>query len=210
MSQSPDDTIHVITDDKTHFPMIEIGNIGSFTLWPITKIQFERYMAEANQFGDRWYDEILSCNPRVSYHQVNKTNYEQLFITGLHIEEVRSFSKWFGKSFRVPTTEEWRQIYRLISTLPEGFTAPLDISYPANTMWKKIAKIAKSPIKFSLMQEGVIEWVRDGENYTALGAPRPAIYPNTFNPLTDFVKQFKRDERLNYLGFRLIKGRDHE
>ncbi len=209
MPQSPDDTIHVITDNKTHFPMIEIDNIGCLTLWPITKIQFEMYMAQANQYGDKWYEEILSCNPRVSYQQVNKSNYERLFITGLHIEEVHSFSKWFGDDFRVPTAEEWRQIYRVISTLP-GFNAPLDMSYPANEIWKKITKISNSAIKFSFMQHGVIEWVRDREKYKAVGTIRPTTYPNTFSPLTEFIQKIKPNERLNYLGFRLIKGLDHE
>ena len=60
------------------------------------------------------------------------------------------------------------------------------------------------------MQDGVIEWVSNGEKYTALSAIRPTIYPNTFNPLKDFVEKFKQDERLNYLGFRLLKGFDHE
>ncbi len=209
MSQSPDELIQVITDDKTHFPLIKIENIGVLTLWPITKIQFEMYMSQVNRYGDNWYDEILSCNSRVSYQQVNKTNYERLFITGLHIEEVLLFSKWFGESYRVPTAGEWRQIHRLISTQP-SFIAPLDMSYPADIIWKKIAKISNSPIKFSFMKDGVIEWVRDREKYTAVGTIRPTTYPNTFNPLEDFVKKIKQDERLNYLGFRLIKGVDHE
>ena len=209
MSQLSDDTMRVVADNKSHFPLLEIKGVGSLTLWPITKIQFEMFISQVNRYGDTWYDEILSCNPRISYQNVSKKNYEQLFITGLHIEEVLSFSKWFGEDFRIPTVEEWRQIYGLISTLP-GFTAPLDLSYSANIIWKKITKISNFPIKFSLMQDGVIEWVSNGEKYTALSAIRPTIYPNTFNPLKDFVEKFKQDERLNYLGFRLLKGFDHE
>jgi hypothetical protein len=204
MSQSPDDTIHVITDDKTHFPMLEIENIGFFTLWPITKIQFEMYMSEVNRLGDRWYDEILSCNPRVSYRQVNKTNYEQLFITGLHIEEVHSFSEWFGKDFRIPTVQEWREVYRLMDNLP-CFEPPADMSYPANQIWKKLIKISTPPIKFSMMKDGVVDWVSQGNSYVGIGAPRNGFYQAAWNPLTDTVKKIKPDERLNYLGFRLIR-----
>ena len=201
--------MRVVVDNKSHFPLLEIKDIGSLTLWPITKIQFEEYISQVNQYGDTWYDEILSCNPRISYQNVSKKNYERLFITGLTIEEVQSFSKWFGEDFRIPSVEEWREIYRLMGT-QDDFSPPSDMSYPANKIWKKLSKFSNSPIKFSFLQDGVIEWVSSGENYAGLGAPRPSLFPNAFNPLTDIIKKFKRDERLNYLGFRLIKGFDHE
>jgi len=209
MSQLSDNAMSVVTDNKTQFPLLEIKEIGSLTLWPITKIQFERYISETNRYGDFWYDEILRCNPRISYPHVSKKNYEQLFITGLHVEEVLSFSKWFGEDFKIPTVDEWREIYRLMGSQP-NLKPPSYLSYPANEIWKKLTKISSSPIKFSMMQEGVIEWVKDGEKYTALGAPKSDVYPTTWNPLTDLVKKFKQDERLNYLGFRLIRGNEHD
>jgi len=209
MSQLSNDTMRVVVDNKSHFPLLEIKDIGSLTLWPITKIQFEEYISQVNRYGDTWYDEILNCNPRVSYQQVSKKNYERLFITGLNIEEVLSFSKWFGEDFRIPSVEEWREIYRLMG-IQSDFPPPSDMSYPANKIWKKLSKFSNSPIKFSFLQDGVIEWVSSGENYAGLGAPRPNLFPNAFNPLTDIIKKFKHDERLNYLGFRLIKGFDHE
>ena len=209
MSQLSNDTMRVVVDNKSHFPLLEIKDIGSLTLWPITKIQFEMFISQVNQYGDTWYDEILSCNPRISYQNFSKKNYERLFITGLNIEEVLSFSKWFGEDFRIPSVEEWREIYRLMGTQSD-FPPPSDMSYPANKIWKKLSKFSNSPIKFSFLQDGVIEWVGSGENYAGLGAPRPSLFPNAFNPLTDIIKKFKHDERLNYLGFRLIKGFDHE
>jgi hypothetical protein len=208
MSQSSDDAIRVLTDDKTHFPLIEIKDIGSLTLWPITKIQFEMYISQANRYGDTWYDEILMGNPRVSYQKVNKKNYEQLFITGLHIEEVFLFSKWFGEDFRIPTVEEWREIYRLMAT-QSGLTAPPDMSYPAKKIWGKMTKFSNSPIKFSLMEDGVIDWVISGDNYVGLGVPRPNLLPNTFKPLENIIKPLKIDKRLNYFGLRLIKRVRH-
>lgn len=208
MSQSSDNAIRVLSDERTHFPLVEIKDIGSLTLWPITKIQFEMYISQVNRYGDTWYNEILMGNPRVSYQKVNKKNYEQLFITGLHIEEVLLFSKWFGEDFRIPTVEEWREIYRLMTSHP-GFTSPSDMSYPANKVWKKITKFSNTPIKFSLMQDGVIEWVSSGDNYVGLGAPRPNLLPNTYDPLRDIIKPLKIDKRLNYFGLRLIKRVRH-
>jgi hypothetical protein len=205
MSQSTDDPIRIITDDKTHFPMIEIENMCFLTLWPITKIQFEIFMSEVNQYGDKWYDELLSCNPRISYNQANKDNYEQLFITGVHIKETLPFSKWFGEEFRIPTVKEWRNAYKIVSNLSD-FKKPLDLSYPANEIWKKVSKFSKHPIEISMMQKGLIEWVKDGKKDVGIGAPKST----TLNPHSDLVEILNRNERLKDLGFRLIKGGDYE
>jgi hypothetical protein len=204
MSQLSDDSIRIITDKKTGFPLIETDEIGSLTLWPITKIQFEMFMSETNRYGDFWYDEILKCNPRISFQQITKKNYEHIFMTGLHIDEALAFSKWLGEEFRIPTIEEWRTTFRLMGNQPV-LKPPADMSYPADTIWKKLMKISSSPIKFSLMQDGVVDWVSQDTGYVGVGAPRDNFYQAAWNPLTDTVKKFNRDERLNYLGFRLIR-----
>lgn len=209
MSLFCDDLIRVVSDNKTHFPLLEIENIGSLTLWPITKIQYEMFISQANRYGDTWYDEILTFNPRISYQDFNKKNYERLFITGLHVEEAQSFSIWFGEYFRIPTVEEWRNIYQIICD-QDFFTCPSDISIQANIIWEKIMKFSKSPIQFTLMKDGVVEWVKNGEEYVGLGAPRPHFHPNVLNPETDLVSKIKRNERLHYFGFRLIKGIDYD
>jgi len=211
MSHSSDTTIRVTLDEKTHFPLVTIKDIGTLTLWPITKIQFEMYISQVNQYGDTWYDEILKCNPRVSYQQVTKKNYEQLFISGLFIEEVHSFSKWFGQGFRILTVDEYTKIYRLMESQPSITAPPNDMSYPAKKIWGKMREFSKnSQIKFSLMQDGLIEYVSSRESFEGRGAPRSNILPNALNPLTDPVKKIKSEDRLNYLGFRLIRGIRHE
>ena len=148
-------------------------------------------------------------NPRVSYQQVNKNNYERLFITGLHFDEGDLFSKWFGEDFQIPTVEEWRETYNRLMTSQYGLTAPPNMSYPAKKIWGKMTKFSNSPIKFSLMQDGVIEWVRNGDNPVGLGAPRPILLQNTYDPLRDVIKPLKIDKRLNYFGLRLIKRGRH-
>ena len=209
MSQQSDDSECIITDNKTRFPLLEIKKIGTITLWPITKIQFEMYISETNQYGDFWYDEILKCNPRVSFHQITKKNYEQTFVTGIHVDEALSFAKWFGADFRIPTIEEWREIYQWLST-QSVITPPTDMSYSAERIWKKLMKVSTSPIKFSLMQDGVVDWVKQGTGYVGVGAPREKFYPAAWNPLTDTIKKINHNERLKYLGFRLIQGDEHD
>jgi len=205
MSQLSDELIHIITDKKTHFPLMEIKGFGSVTLWPITKIQFEMFMSETNKFGDFWYDEILDHNPRISFKNFNEGNYEQLFITGLLPEEAMSFSQWFDTGFRIPTGEEWREIFKLLNA-QLNFNKPSDLSNPANKIWDKFSQFSETPIKFSLMQEGVFDWVQDGGEYGAYGKPRLSKYPHTCNPLRDApLKKFRIDVRSKYQGFRLIR-----
>jgi len=205
MSLLSDDLITIVTDEKTHFPLLEIEKIGYLTLWPVTKVQFETFVTQVNNYGDSWYDEILTYNPRISFQNFSKSNYEQLFITGLHIEEVQSFSKWFGEGYRIPNVKEWRNIYNRLSE-DVFFSCPSDISYPAKIIWKKFKKFTNSPIQFSLMKDGIIEWVKDGEKFLGLGSPRSNFYPNVLDPSTDLVTKIKQTERLHYFGFRLIKG----
>lgn len=206
--------LKVLTDDKTKFPLIEIPDIGTLTLWPITKIQFEKFIAQSNQYGDVWYDEILKCNPRVSYKSVDKKNYEQLFITGLYPKETVPFSKWFGEGYRIPTVKEWRDVYQLLSSSSNTLAEPAGVSEQAKKIWEKIRSFSEIPeplplYKFLLMEGGVIEWVRkDNENYVGIGRPRNDLHPTCHNPLTDLFERPRKsipDKRLEYHGFRLIR-----
>jgi hypothetical protein len=51
----------------------------------------------------------------------------------------------------------------------------------------------------------VVEWVRQGQTWVGLGAPRPQFHPNLWDPLTNEVKPLRLDERLPYFGFRLVR-----
>lgn len=210
MSHSSDTTIRVTTDEKTHFPLVTIKDVGCLTLWPITKIQFEMYISQVNKYGDKWYEEILKCNPRVSYQQVTKKNYEQLFISGLHFKETLEFSKWFGEDFRLPSVNEYEKIYNIVANQKYFMKAPTDMSYPAKKIWEKLMKFSNSLSKFALMDDGLFEWVGHGEKFVGKGAPRPQLYPNTFTPTRDTVEPLNYEKRQDLFGFRLIKGGDDE
>jgi hypothetical protein len=192
-----------ISVDKTGFPLVEVKELGIINIWPITKVQFERFMSETNMFGDKWYDSLLRLNPRISYKYFDKNSYERLFLTGIKPEEVISFAHWLGEDFDLLTLDEWRSVYRVFGfhSVPE--LPATGLSTPANTIWLKLRAFSKTLTGFALMHDGLIEWVRKGTNYIGLGTPRHSFLPNAYNPLNDEV--ILLEERLFYLGFRLIR-----
>lgn len=210
MSPLSDNAVRITTDEKTRFPLMEIEEVGSLTLWPITKIQFEMYITEVNQYGDCFYEEILQRNPRISYQQFHKKDYERLFITGLSLKEIHAFSTWFGKDFGLPTLEEYLKIFQFVDNQAGFIPPPDDLSPPAKKIWQGMEKISKSPIQFSLLKDGFIEWVKNGNSYEGRGAPRSHILPNALNPLKDSVKLIKSGEQFGYQGFRLLRRNGHE
>ncbi|MFQ6055144.1 MAG: SUMF1/EgtB/PvdO family nonheme iron enzyme [Methanosarcinales archaeon] len=196
------------TLDKTGFPLIVSKEIGvAFHLIPITKVQFEEFISETNKYGDEWYETILSINPRVSYKLFDIENYEHIFITGILPEEALEFAKWLGKGFDLPTVKEWRQIYLLLqslSPLPLSYNYNI-LSYKADKILKKLNKLFEKNLNMTLMEEGIVEWVRQEKEYIGLGAPRDSFLPNAWNPLKDEVRPINIKERLKYFGFRLVR-----
>jgi hypothetical protein len=63
--------------------------------------------------------------------------------------------------------------------------------------------------EFCLFHGGLVEWVRHGESWVGLGAPRPEFHPHLWNPLTHEVKPIRPDERLPYFGLRLVRRGEH-
>ena len=59
--------------------------------------------------------------------------------------------------------------------------------------------------ELSLMEGGLVEWVRDGHNFAGLGCPRPELLPSLYNPLADEVRPIRPDQRLPYFGLRAVR-----
>lgn len=69
--------------DRTGFPYIESKDLAlAVSLLPLTKLQFEVYLADLTPQGDRWYEELLALNPRVSPQRFTSEQRERLFLTG--------------------------------------------------------------------------------------------------------------------------------
>ncbi len=207
--------------DKTGFPLIYVSQLY-VQLLPVTKVQFERFLAEFQKFGDSWYENILSINSRVSYRTFTSENREKLFITGILPSEIMFFIKWIGNNFRLPTLKEWREIYYELKKIPFKRKILEEIilqskSIQARTIIERLLEqltyevIYKTPrrelnwLDVTMMYYGLVEWVREGDRYIGVGVPRPSFYPNLWDPLRDIVQPLKENERLFYFGFRLVK-----
>ena len=191
-----------ITVDEIGSPLIEVKGLGAINAWPVTKFQFERFIAETNSFGDKWYDAVLNLNPRVSYKHFDVDNYEKLFMAGIRPREALEFAHWLGPGYDLLTVDEWRAFYNALGvhTVPE-FHGELSIS--ASHIWNQLARQSSTLKDLTLMHNGLIEWVKKGSKFVGLGSPRASFLHNVFNPMTDEWVPLK--DRVFYLGFRLIR-----
>ncbi len=198
-----------IVVDKTGFPFLEIDNLGAFGLWPVTKIQYERHISETNSFGDKLYDVIVKMNPRVSTNEINKENYEGVFITGITPQEAINYANWIGPGFGLPTIDEWRKFYMTIKDESIPVYTLSGLSIKATDIWNHLYKRMKKMRDFALFEGGLVEWVTEKDKYVGVGKPRQHFHPNTYDPQKDSIKPLK--ERIYYFGFRLIKryNNDH-
>lgn len=200
-----------LCDRKTGFPLIAVPSAGvEVQLLPVTKVQFEHFLAESNSFGDSWYEEILTCNPRVSYRRFMADNRERLFLTGILPDEATAFAHWMGEGFELPTIDQWRAIYAALAAEPVPVDPQLLLSGTgaARVVLEKLTTHlqASSLCDLSLMRGGVVEWVRQRDSWVGLGAPRREFHPNLWNPLEDGVRPIRATERLPYFGLRLVRG----
>lgn len=199
--------------DRTGFPLIPLIRKGlEVHLLPVTKMQFEAFLAESQEFGDTCYEEMLALNPRVPYQTFTSETREQLFLTGILPDEAVAFARWMGEGFTLPTVEEWRAIY-------EELALGLDPKYDAfdlaahcpegacGVILQRLAALCDldSLFELSLMQGGIVEWVKQKRTYAGLGSPRPEFHPNLWDSRRDIVKPVDTNVRIRYFGFRLIR-----
>jgi formylglycine-generating enzyme required for sulfatase activity len=202
--------------DRTGFPLVALPALAlEVQVLPVTKVQFERFIAEPNAFGDIWYEEILTLNPRVSSRRFTIENRERLFLTGILPEEALAFAKWLGEGFDLPTVAEWRAIYKALAAdlALQRHLAEL-LSHPVAPLARDLLRQIQeevggahptSLLDLSLLSGGVVEWVRQGNAWVGLGAPRPEFHPNLWNPQVDEVRPLRVGVRVPYFGFRLVR-----
>jgi hypothetical protein len=194
-----------LTFDKTGFPMLRIRKLGAFHLWPVTKCQFEQFMSETDRYGDKWYDSIRCLNEPISFENLSEGNYERLFMTGILPREAMDFARWLGEDFDLPTEEEWKKFYRVVKSLFDIRLSPYGLSDSAVALGRKIDEFLHTPLTFSFLQGGVVEWLKGEKGYVGRGTPRDSFFPNAWNPLNDSIRAIDRKERIFYFGFRLIR-----
>jgi hypothetical protein len=191
-----------IAVDEMGFPLIEVKGLGSIDVWPVTKFQFERFIAATNKFGDKKYDMMLGLNPRVSYKHFDFNNYEKLFVSGINPQEALEYARWLGPTYDLLTVDEWRTFHHALGvhSIPD---LPGDLSISATCIWNKLAGQVNTLKELTLVHDGLMEWVKKDSKFVGLGTPRPSFLHNVFNPLMDEWVPLK--DRIFYLGFRLIR-----
>jgi len=200
--------------DQVGFPLICLPQLQlDVQLLPVTKVQFERFLAQLNDFGDNWYESVLAINPRTSWRRFTEHDRERLFITGILPNEARTYAQWLGEGFDLPTVQEWRVIYQAVQRDPT-FSVPLpeladqlirDGNKVAGQIVRRLLDQLKGP-QLWLMDGGLVEWARDDSTgqFVGLGSPRHAFYPNAWNPIADTVRPLAAGQRLYYFGMRVV------
>jgi hypothetical protein len=86
-----------------------------------------------------------------------------------------------------------------------GLVLGLDLGLVGGLLFGLLAQLpARSLLDLSLMRDGMVEWVREGEAWAGLGTPRPEFKAHLWDPLQDVVRPVRAGERVGYFGFRLV------
>lgn len=189
--------------DRTGFPLIQKMGYWNYyiSLFPVSKYQFERFMAENGPkkglYTDKWYRELLMLNPRAPWTRCDENPWE-LFITGLSKDEIEPFLKYLGKDFRLPQKEEWIAL----------FNSEDDVKRIVKPYIKDICnKSSALPLSlwiekglFPLTKEGILEMLEDSTD--CLGRPYRDFLPNLWRP--EETKQVNWDVGRKFVGFRVV------
>ncbi len=200
--------------DRAGFPLVHVPDRGVFIhLLPVTKLQFECFLAEPKGFDDPWYEEVLAANPRASVRGWDDEAREQLFLTGVTPEEASAFARWLGPEWSLPSLDLWRHVYRALARTAfrpghlDVWSRPPTDGLASRLIRQLVSDVAPATLlDVSLMSGGVMEWVRDEEGFGAIGVPRPHFAQILSDPLrSPPLRPIHPDARLPYLGFRLVR-----
>lgn len=213
--------------DRAGFPMLWIEDIGAYMHWlPVTKIQFETFMCSQpeSSFDERWYDEILSLNKRISPTAVTARNYWQSFLTGLTPDEAQRYASWCGDDFSLPTKDDWYDAYKALQNVPAvqlDFADEMqNISPRARPLLKSLDSSNKNVAKRlniadrtlalqMFMRYGVLEWVETPNMRSTWGGMGEPL--RDFHNLVISVDRgqvnnpINLENRMFYYGCRLIR-----
>jgi len=200
----------LVSFDRTNFPLIAVERVGlEVHLLPVTKWQFEQFVAESGVLEQARYQKMLALNPAFPAGEFTVEERERLFVTGILPAEAQTFARWLGQGFDLPTVAEWRKIYTSLegTSLPKHDLAAELADTPAGTVLAQLTRQLDPLLMadLALLRGGLVEWARQEQNWVGLGAPRPQFYSNLWDPLFNEVKPIRPGERLPYFGFRLVR-----
>ena len=203
--------MYSITVDRTGFPLVHVENLGlDVHLLPVTKVQFEAFLAESNAYGDLWYEEVLRVNARCSPRDFSDPKRERLFLTGILPKEAEAFAAWLGSGFQLPSVIQWQAICSQWQRRRPDFVS-LDTllgqtGEDANHALRALlhSRSPASLAELALIKGGVLEWVRGYGRWQLLGEPRELFCKQLFDwraPITPTDST----RRIRECGFRLVR-----
>lgn len=200
----------LLTFDRTNFPLLALEDLGlEMHLLPVTRQQFEPFVADSGPPEQARYKKLLALNPAVAPTKFTAAERERLFVTGILPAEAQAFARWLGQGFDLPTVAEWRASHTVLKhvSLPRHDLAAELADSPAGAILAGFTRqmLSHLLLDISLMRGGLVEWVRHERSWVGLGAPRPDFHPNLWDPLNHEIKPLRPGERLPYFGFRLIR-----
>lgn len=151
--------------------------------------------------------------------QFDKPTHEvfSLFASRILPSEAVLFSEWYGGGYRLPTAEEWREIFQFLQKQNVKLLISPEVieqskTNPNNDIpFQRISDIScNSLLSKCFLVNGLLEWVyskRTPTGFEGLGQPNQSLLPNTFSPfsLTDPPILPVTNERSDVFGFRLIR-----
>jgi hypothetical protein len=202
--------------DRTGYPLLELPELGlACGLWPVARVQAERWLAEPNGPGDAWYEELLAVHERASWRQPDLTDYEGLFLTAVRPDEALAFAGWLGEGFDLPGLDTWRLLAQLLLAAPltpeafNGIAGDNRLHAAARGTLLALWHHARPTTwgELALLRGGLLEWVRGGpaQPFGGLGEPRPRFHRIIFNPQRDAPTRPPGGARSRCFGARLVR-----
>lgn len=196
---------YFILFDITGFPLIRRDDWDyAIGLFPVSKYQFEHFMAEQGPsvgiYTDEWYKDLLHLNPRSTWKRYDERPWE-MFLTGISPADIKPFLDYLGQGFRLPKVEEWRKVLEHSEEIQK-------IRHPI--LHKITDKRIPLPVSlwiekgvFPLAKEGLIEMVMDDGDLRYIGRPYNKFLSNTWS--AKMVRDINWDVARRLLGFRVVK-----
>ena len=216
-----------IITDRAGFPLLWVEETDTYLHWlPVSKVQFEYFLCAAtdSRLDDKWYEQILGLNPRITPAGIRVRNYWKSFLTGVLPDEARRFSRWCGEEYEIPSLEDWFATYKVLRG-----KEPLDIRWKeelpnlkpralriienvekASISLAKSARRSRSLADQMLMRYGVMEWVELQGGRQSWGGMGELVndfagllfHPDNGQPA---LPRNPEVERVQYFGFRLMR-----
>jgi len=192
---------YTIEFDRTGFPLIRKKNWRwSISLFPVSKYQFEHFMADCGTAGalytDKWYRSLLAGNPRRSWRKCSERPWE-LFLTGGQINDLAKFFKYLGNGFGLPELGQWQELLdvrlnpALLSELCESKSCA-----PPIPVWIRHNL-------YPLAQEGLLEMVQQAGEQKCVGRPWQGLLSNTWSP--EIPREVNWQVCARAVGFRVVR-----